>query len=157
MFVASWGKDSKEIGYWGILKCENCKNYTHHVIYERANKVKLYFVTVAKYKKERYLVCPVCNAGYELQEDIYLSLIEQLPKRFDKEKTSEIWNRVNSDIVQFIKTSNEQEQNTDYATLMVGFVDKLRNNLVDTYGSEDNVNEIMSTYLKSLADENLAR
>lgn len=86
MIFASWGKDSREIGYWGILKCSNCKNYGHFSINELTNKVKLYFITVAKYDKKRYLICPICNAGYEIKDSEYESTIRALPSRLMKKR-----------------------------------------------------------------------
>jgi len=44
--VFGWGKKGKFIGYVGIDKCPNCKNYVHFSIYEYSNRVNIYFVPI---------------------------------------------------------------------------------------------------------------
>ena len=68
--VFGWVKKGKNIGYVGIDKCPNCKHYVHFSIYEYSNRVNVYFVPVAKFNKKNYLVCPVCDAAYELTGEL---------------------------------------------------------------------------------------
>ena len=150
MIYASWGKKAKMIGYWGILKCSNCKNYSHHDIYEMGNNVKLYFLTVAKYNNKKFLVCPICDSGYELSDETYTQLISKLPSKFTREKTIEIWDKLNTEFVRFL---SEIEENSSFEV----FFDEIVSVLVDKYGNKENIEEIVSTYLQYTTDEDMPR
>lgn len=66
MIIFGWGKNSKEIGKGLIQECPNCKNVRQWIIVETSKKVSLYFVPVAKWNKEFFCICPVCNNGIKL-------------------------------------------------------------------------------------------
>jgi len=152
IFLASWGKKGKQIGYFGITKCPRCKNYTHFFLYEENNNVKLFLITVAKYNKKRYLVCSICESGFELDNDKYYELIGQMPRRFDKDVTTDIWNTINKNMQQKIVSHN----NSDDEPFEL-YVLSLKSDLVDRYGNEENVVEIFNTFFNSVRDEDKAR
>jgi hypothetical protein len=66
MFYASWGKKLKPLGYAGIEKCGNCKNYCNFWISEHASQVKAYFIQVAKFNKKFLYHCEICDASWEI-------------------------------------------------------------------------------------------
>ena len=143
--VIGWGKNIKEIGYYGILKCRNCKNYADFDICELSSNVKLYFFTVAKYNKKRYLRCGTCGCGYELNKSQYDELLLKLPERFDKGTTDEILNLINTRISQIDREINVED------------IDKMRTELVEKYKNSDNVLEIIDTYFQCVLDDDKAR
>jgi hypothetical protein len=67
MIVFGWGKNCKEIGKGLIQECPNCKNIKQWVIVQTSKKASLYFVPVAKWNKQYFCACPVCNNGVKLE------------------------------------------------------------------------------------------
>lgn len=151
MIITSWGKKAKLIGYIGIMKCPNCKNYTHFSLYELFSNIKLYFVTVAKYNKKRYVVCSICEAGLELNEEDYNALVSALPQRFNEMKTTEIWNYITDKINAHTDGYLFSEE------VFESFITNLKEELFEKYGNEENLNEIITTYFKQLTDDDKAR
>lgn len=143
--IIGWGKNIKEIGYYGVAKCKHCRNYVDFDVCELSNNIKLYFVTVAKYNKKRYLRCGTCGCGYELDESQYDEILTKLPQRFDKATTDEIWNLVGK------KISLIEGQ------IGVEDINKIKAELIDKYKKADNVSEIINTYLQCIVDDDKAR
>ncbi len=78
VFLAGWGKGSKLLGLGPELTCENCHNTKQYQIFETSKKVTLYFVPVAKWDKQYWIVCPVCSRGGELNsKEQAMSIIEE--------------------------------------------------------------------------------
>ena len=89
-----WGKKGKQVGYIGIDKCPNCKNYAHLYLYEYASVFRLYFIPVLKWNKKLYLVCSKCDAAWELNGEIKDELIEESLTSLPMETTTLLWNKV---------------------------------------------------------------
>jgi len=68
MFVLfGWGGSNKVLGVGYTLECPNCHNSrTWHVV-QSNRKVSVFFVSVVKWDKKYWMVCPVCSAGLELE------------------------------------------------------------------------------------------
>lgn len=66
VFVGGWGRGSKVIGSGPYLKCNNCHNSNNYKIFETSRKATLYFIPVAKWDRQYWMVCPICNFGTEL-------------------------------------------------------------------------------------------
>lgn len=82
MIIAGWGKKAKELAFVGIHKCPKCKNHVPMYLYELANRISLYFIPVAKFNKKNYLVCSLCENGFEIDEErknIFLQASTELP------------------------------------------------------------------------------
>ena len=93
LFLFGWGKKAKKIGYFGVSKCGNCKNYTHSFIYEISNNINIYFVPVAKFNKKYILSCELCHAGIEITPTFKDNLLTQLcPLMAPPDETMRIWN-----------------------------------------------------------------
>ena len=84
MIIVGLGKESKKIAYLGVLKCANCRNHTHFSLYEVANKLKLYFISVANISKKYYSVCDICNAGNEISSEKKQKILINCAKIPDK-------------------------------------------------------------------------
>ena len=145
MIIIGWGKNVKEIGYYGIEKCPHCRNYVDFDVCELSNNVKLYFFTVAKFNKKRYLRCGACGCGYELDESQYGDVSTGLSERFDKVTTNEIWNLFGE------KISLIEGQ------IGVEDIEKIKAELIDKYKKVGNVSEIINTYLQCMIDDDKAR
>ncbi|HYB89329.1 MAG TPA: SHOCT domain-containing protein [Streptosporangiaceae bacterium] len=67
MVIFGWGPDKQDDqGEVAPAVCPNCHNqvFLHHVRSKKS--VRLYFVPVARYGTDDYLVCPVCSRGLQL-------------------------------------------------------------------------------------------
>jgi hypothetical protein len=65
--IFGWGPDKQDdLGEVAPAVCPNCHNqvFLHHVRSKKS--VRLYFVPVARYGTDDYLVCPVCSRGLQL-------------------------------------------------------------------------------------------
>ena len=107
--VFGWGKKGKEIGYVGIDKCPNCRHYVHFYIYEYANRVNVYFVPIAKFNKKHYLVCPVCDAAYELSDDLKNEYFSKMYSAMDSQSSQDIF----STSIEIISENIEEEFSKD--------------------------------------------
>jgi Short C-terminal domain len=65
--IFGWGPDKQDdLGEVAPCVCPNCHNqvFLHHVRSKKS--VRLYFVPVARYGTDDYLVCPICSRGLQL-------------------------------------------------------------------------------------------
>jgi transcription elongation factor Elf1 len=81
MILVGWGGKQKKLGETFLIACPNCNNDTVWQVIETSKRITLYFVPVAKWAKEYFLVCPVCSAGLQLRdrdeaEDLLLQVLE---------------------------------------------------------------------------------
>lgn len=90
MIIFGWGKKSKKIADVGLMRCKNCNNMTVFELRELSNKVSIYFIPVAKWKKQNYLVCPVCDAGFEIEENDKNDILNECIKLPDSKISLEI-------------------------------------------------------------------
>ena len=94
MLIIGWGKKSKKVADIGLMKCKNCHNIVGFELRELSKKVSLYFVPVAKWAKEYYMVCPVCDAGYKIEKEDKNKLIEETIGLPDNSTSLAIWNHI---------------------------------------------------------------
>jgi transcription elongation factor Elf1 len=66
MIIFGWGNGAKRLGDGFLQTCENCHNTQQFVVAEMSRRASLYFITVAKWSKRYYYVCPVCAYGFEI-------------------------------------------------------------------------------------------
>ena len=152
MIVVGWGKKGNKVGYVGINKCPKCKNYAHFSLYELVSNVKLYFVTVAKFNKKRYMVCEVCDTGYELNEDQFLAFTQESLNNFDRATTDQVWDYIAdrfSELTEQIDTSDPDRYENIYSTIL--------NEITNIYGNEENATKIMAKYFECLLDDDKAK
>jgi Short C-terminal domain len=65
--IFGWGPDKQDDqGEVAPAVCPNCHNqvFLHHVRSKKS--VRVYFVPVARYGTDDYLVCPICSRGLQL-------------------------------------------------------------------------------------------
>lgn len=68
MIIYGWGKKHRVMGDGPVGKCTHCNNSGTFQVIEVCNSASLYFVTVAKWGKTYFLVCPICSNGLKLPD-----------------------------------------------------------------------------------------
>ncbi len=141
MIIGGWGKKSKKIADAGFFKCENCNNIATFEVHELANSISLYFIPVAKWSKKVYLVCSICQAGYELSESDTKKLLQETATLPDNITVAKIWNKMDSLFVKFTEGKKSLEGWDEFA------IDELSK----TY-KEDDIEYILAHYNQGLID-----
>ncbi len=109
MIFFGWGKKSKKITDVGLMRCQNCDNITGFELREMSNRVSLYFIPVAKWNKKCYLVCPVCDAGFEVEDSKKQMIIEETAMLPDNNTAISIWDELISIINDLAEEDNNPE------------------------------------------------
>jgi len=102
MIIVGWGDKLKILGEAYLSPCANCNNEVVWQVVETSKKMSLYFVPLAKWNKQYFLMCPVCNDAIQLKDkkeaqDLLLEVVEgktgllehilhRLEQEFDREK-----------------------------------------------------------------------
>lgn len=150
--VFGWGKKGKPIGYVGIDKCPNCKHYVHFSIYEYSNRVNVYFVPVVKFNKKHYLVCPVCDAAYELTGELKDYYFSQMYSSMNSEDTQEIFSRSVEIIADnFEKILDVDDDNASEKVQQL--IDECIKDLNPKYHNLDYIDKVARLALKYLLDK----
>jgi hypothetical protein len=81
MILFGWGGNCRVLGEIGEADCPNCNNTASWLVVETSKKFTLYFVPVAKWSKQYFCLCSVCNRGVELKsleqaQDLLLRALE---------------------------------------------------------------------------------
>ncbi len=85
MLIFGWGGNCKIMGEVGFIDCPNCNNTASWQVVETSKRASLYFIPVAKWKRQYFCVCPVCNCGTKLDnreqaQDLLLKALENREK-----------------------------------------------------------------------------
>ncbi len=107
MLVAGWGKDAKDLGYVGIVRCDHCKNHNAMHLYQIARKVSVFFVPVAKFGTRFYVVCPTCRSGSEVDVVTKDKILRESIELPDEETTAAIWNDIDARVLAIAKSDAE--------------------------------------------------
>ncbi len=105
MIIAGWGKNAKKIAFSGINRCPNCKNWAPTNVYELATKASLYFIPVAKFNRKYYLVCSLCQAGWELDEKAKETLLRESVTLPDEKTAVGAWNTLSTDYATLLRAA----------------------------------------------------
>lgn len=150
--IFGWGKKGKPIGYVGIDKCPNCKNYVHFSIYEYSNRVNLYFVPVAKFNKKSYLVCPVCEAGYELDGELKDYYFNEMFSSMNPEDTQEIFTEASKIISKNLgKVLSREDIGMDEQVQIL--IDMCIKKINPKYKNEEYIDKVSRKAFKCLIDQ----
>lgn len=162
LFLFGWGKKAKKIGYFGVSKCGNCKNYTHSFIYEISNNINIYFVPVAKFNKKYILSCELCHAGIEITPTFKDNLLTQLcPLMAPPDETMRIWtllyNKFQKLITEYLMKSNEETSliDVDNTQQLQDSIIKIIIEVKQTTIYKSCVDIIWKSVFKSLADDDM--
>ena len=81
-FFFSSGDKLKDSKYLGIRLCGNCRSFQHYYLYKKVSQFSLYFIPIFSWGKEYFIGCGRCKAGYAIEEDEALRLIEKYKNEF---------------------------------------------------------------------------
>ena len=95
MFVG-YRKGGKKTAYGGIHECQNCKNITNFHLMESSFKPTVMFIPVAKFNVKYYLICSLCERGYELEKEKYNELYRNSFELPNEEDVIPYYNEVDS-------------------------------------------------------------
>lgn len=144
MLIAGWGGKEKPVGFLGIEKCDNCKNYGFFNLFEISKKISLFFVPVANYSKKYYAVCEICKAGYELDDEGYKKMLAESTKIPDRDTIADIWNDIDARVLK------EFGGKKSSATSMEKTLEKIKKEISHEWGdkvTKDNINYVFGKYL----------
>lgn len=150
--VFGWGKKGKNIGYVGIDKCPNCKHYVHFSIYEYSNRVNVYFVPVAKFNKKNYLVCPVCDAAYELTGELKDHYFAEMFSSMNADDTQDIFsNSIEIISDNFGETLEREDIDMDEKVQIL--IDMCIKKMNSKYHNEEYIDKVARMAFKYLIDQ----
>lgn len=147
--IFGWGKKGKQVGYIGIDKCPNCRNYTHLFLYEYANNINIYFVPVAKFNKKLYLVCSTCDAAWELTEELKKEMLEVSITTLDVATTTYIWN----EIIRFFDDNQEEYMKKYDINALTALYNDCIDKIAEDVGDRDYVSRVARKVLQSMGDD----
>lgn len=78
ILIGGLDKNSKRIADAGIHNCENCNNVTVFEVRQISTTVSLFFLLHLDLSHKIYVVCPVCDFGYELSVEDANALLHNL-------------------------------------------------------------------------------
>jgi hypothetical protein len=149
VFFASWGKQLEVIGYAGIEKCENCKNYCNFWICEHRSETRVYFMRVASYDKKHLYVCEICEKAWSIDPSAKDEALKRSIGLPSPEQCWEMWDRL-MEVADHAAGANKARDNVwEFIT------NALSNELTkmkQTYEAEQ-VDYIAERYLSFLADD----
>lgn len=148
-----WGKKGKVVGYLGIEKCPNCKNYSHFKLYEYANNFNLYFIPVAKWNKKLYLVCSSCDVAWELDNELKEEMLDRALRGPSQDIVNKIWDRVDEIVGRDFSVILEKDPE-NWVELMV---EKCISELCDEFSDIAAIRELTLKYLQCSFDEDKAK
>jgi len=143
-----FGKDLKEVnkGYFGVRRCTICKDELRDVdLVEIYATTYFCFIPIKRELIKRILVCNHCKAFMEIDNKLWQYYSTYYNERFSKSVTDNILGvlkRVSADIEKRgVKLSVADD--TSQRSLDVIF-----NGLINKYGVEQNIEEIISVFYK---------
>ena len=141
MLIGGWGQKSKKIADAGLLTCKHCHNTSLFELRELSKALSLYFVPIAKWNKKTYLVCSICDMGYELSENDTRKLLQEVVTLPDNNTLSEIWNKMD---LLFTKFMNENKNLEGWSDFVKGVLSK--------WHKADDITYVLSCYNQGLLD-----
>ena len=147
MLIVGWGKGAKKLGYLGMMKCRNCNKTSHFYLYELANNIKLYFISVVKYNKEYIVGCTSCESGFKVEpekKDEILNLCKRIPPEAG---FARIWNRLDQKIAELA-----DKRNSIGESLIDEAVNHVRIAFSEIY-SDEQIMYVMQQYFRHANDD----
>lgn len=139
-----FGVDTKEknLGYFGIRKCDVCGDFRDVNLLEVKGTDRFFAIPVKSLGVRRFLTCTKCGACFEISEDLWNYYCEY-EYRFDKQTTDKIFDTL-KDISKHLKEKNINLKFDDKSS--EHSINLIFNNLCKKFSNPENVGEIMSVY-----------
>lgn len=141
MIIFGWGKKSKKIADIGLMRCKNCNNISGYELRELSRRASLYFISVAKWNKKYYLTCPICDAGYEIEESKKNMVLQETAMLPDNNTALNIWN----DLIKFINDNFSDDKNSKENIL-----DFIENKLAEKGYKKDDIRYVIGVFYQEM-------
>jgi len=152
-FLAGLGSNVKRIGNAGFQKCPNCNNWKPQGVYEISKQATAFFVPIAKWSKEYYVICPICQAGLPVKEGKLNELLQKSITIPDDQKATEIWSDIDSvtvaNLVEILKTTGGTSGD-NHAALAI-LMQTIQKEIACKY-TKEHFEPILASYIRSMAD-----
>jgi len=149
MVLFGWGKESSKICDAGIMKCDNCNNYSTFEVRELARKASLYFVPVAKWDRKYYLVCYTCQYGYELNIETKNKIFKEMQSLPNNNVSAIMWKAMHNIVALEIQRLKDYKGDS-YAEEILR---KMKSELLEINCKEKDINYLLPLYFKYLIEE----
>ena len=131
MIIVGKGSDLKKIGFAGIEKCSNCKNYAPFWVCEYSHKLTAYFIPVVRYNRQLLYLCETCNQAFTIKEGMEDGAIKDTVAAPSREDAQAIWNEFDERLVDVVRRNAGQDRATVarlIADTMEKTIDRLKRN-----------------------------
>ena len=147
--LAGWGGKRKRIGNFGMQKCPNCHNWQSMGIYEVSKQAHAYFIPVAKWGKEFYIICPICEAGIPIKESELSDLLQACMLMPDDETASAIWNELDTLTLAFLEKAPPTLDGKDIAN----WYEQIKDLTAHMQYRREHINHVLLVYSRDYLDE----
>lgn len=132
---------TEEKGYFGVRRCNNCKDIKDVKLMEVTGTENMFFIPIKKLGTKRFLICEKCGAALEINEDLWN--FYKTYDRFDKSTTDQV-----------VQTLKQIDVNLNNSNVKLDCKDKFSENSInmiyDTlfkkFGNPNNLEELISVY-----------
>ena len=149
MVLLGWGQDSTKVCDAGIMKCDNCNNYSTFEIRELSRKASLYFIPVAKWDRKYYLVCDTCQYGYELNIETKNKIFQDMQSLPNNEVSAIMWKAMHNIAALEIKRLNDYDGDSYAKEILIN----MKSKLLEINCKEKDINYLLPLYFKYLIEE----
>ncbi|MGO9598358.1 MAG: hypothetical protein ACLP7Q_10240 [Isosphaeraceae bacterium] len=122
MIIVGKGSDLKKIGFAGIEKCPNCKNYVPLWLCEHSHKLTAYFIAVVRYKRQLLYLCETCNQAFLLKEGTEEEAIKSTVSLPSREEAVAMWSKLYDRLADAVRREqgrpNEEVVQVIHTTMM---------------------------------------
>lgn len=137
------GIETRNLGYFGIRKCEVCNAFRDVDLIEVKNVFRFFFFPVKTYAIKRFLCCRKCSACFEINPKLWDFYQTYMNKRLNKKDTDDI-------ISTLTKINNEFINQGTYIdigdSIYHGSLDTIYSTLAKKYGESEYLEELISVY-----------
>ena len=105
LFLGDFGGRTKRIGNFGIHKCLNCNNWQPQGVYEVSKQIRAFFIPLARWDKQIYVICPICKAGFPPKADRGDDLLRESALMPDDQTAQAIWDELDTFTAAFLDKS----------------------------------------------------
>ncbi len=129
MIIVGKGSDLKKIGFAGIEKCSNCKNFGLFWLCEYSQKLTAYFIPVVRYNRKLHYLCETCGQAYEVDKGMDEAAIRSTVTLPSRDDALAMWNVINekyAEAVRYTKGHDDETVESSINQVMTWTMDELR-------------------------------
>lgn len=152
IILYGWGNRSKKLADAGYLTCGHCNNVSWFTIIYLASEFNLYYIPVARWNRRYYMVCGICSAGYEIDNQKIKDVIADSKGIPDFQTYDLIWHKLLIMWDEFIIRYNKNGNIGVFKDWDKEAFNRLK---LDGFG-ETSINYVLKNF-NSLTEENLSK